>query len=207
MALETLASELVAAYEGFLSVLPPFFQSFINLFFLALLIFIYAVFIWSFHRFISNKNIFNLDLSKYNTTKHPVLVKVIAVSLYFLEYIIILPFLIFFWFSIFGLFLIMFTSLEIESVLVISAVIIAAIRITAYSHDSAARELAKLFPLTLLATFILTPDFFKFERILNNISQIPGFFDTIIIYLGFIMVLELILRFFEFLFSALEIGK
>ena len=205
MAIGDIASLLADAYSGFLSILPPFFQSFFNLFFLALLIFIYGIFVWGLHKFVSHKNIFNFDLNKYNKAKHPVLIKAIATMLYVLEYMIILPLLILFWFSIFGIFLIIFTDLDVGSILVISAVIIAAIRITAYSNESAGRELAKLLPLTILATFILSPGFFEFERVLNNINQISGFFSTIYNYLLFIIILEFILRFFEFIFSILDL--
>lgn len=202
MAIADFTSGIIIAYKGFLSLLPPFFQNFFNFFFLALLIFLYATFVWKLHRFISTKNIFNLDLNKYNTAEHPTTAKIVAGGLYFLEYIIILPFLIFFWFSIFGISLIIFTDLQIGSILIISAVIVAAIRITAYSNQEViAREVAKLLPLTLLAISLIAPDFFELERVLNNINQIPDFLSQIFYYLGFIIILEIILRFFEFIFS------
>jgi len=194
-------SELIAAYKGFLSLLHPFFQSFFNFFFLAVLIFIYATLVWKLHNFISKKNILNLDLSKYNTSEHPTLAKIIAGALYFLEYIIILPFLIFFWFSVFGISLTIFTDLPIGTILVVSTVTVAAIRITSYSNENVAKELAKLLPLNLLAISLLVPGFFEFERILNNINQIPSFLSQIFYYLGFIMALEVILRLFYFIFS------
>ena len=98
MAFTDFTSDLILAYNGFLSLLSPFFQTFFNLFFLALMIFLYATFVWKLHRFISKKNILDLDLNRYNTAEHPTNAKVVAGALYFLEYAIILPFLIFFWF-------------------------------------------------------------------------------------------------------------
>ena len=201
MAIETFTSELVAAYAGFLSTLSPFFQNFFNLFLLAALIFLYAIFIWELHNFISTKNIFDLNLSKYNKVEHDLLAKVVATGLYFLEYIIIMPLLVFFWFSIFGIFMLIFTDLQIDFILVISAVIVAAIRITAHYKEPVAREVAKLLPLNLLAISLLVPGFFSFERILGNISQIPEFFSVILYYLLFIVLLETILRIFELVFS------
>ncbi|MEK6840934.1 MAG: hypothetical protein AABX79_03195 [Nanoarchaeota archaeon] len=201
MAFTDLVSQLSLAYQGFLSLIPAFFQTFFNFFFLALMIFLYALFIWKLHNFISEKNILNLDLSRYNTAEHPAVAKIVAVALYFLEYIIILPFLIFFWFSVFGISLAIFTDLEIGSILIISTVIVAAIRITSYASEDTAKELAKLLPLNLLAISLLVPGFFDFERVLNNLNQIPGFLSQIFYYLGFIMALEIILRFFDFLFS------
>jgi len=209
MALADLTSELVGAYSGFLSVLPPFFQSFFNLFFLALLIVIYAVFIWKFHRFIARRNIFELNLSKYNTAEHPVLVRIVAVFLYFLEYIILMPILIFFWFVVFTVFLIFLTEeLPVNTVLLLSVTVIAAIRMCSYLPnygENVAKEVAKLLPLTLLAVSLVTRGFFDFERILEQLSQIPSFFSLILNYLLFIIILEIILRFFEFIFSLLNL--
>ena len=201
MAFTDFTSDLILAYNGFLSLLSPFFQTFFNLFFLALMIFLYATFVWKLHKFISTKNILNLDLNRYNTAEHPTNAKIVAGALYFLEYAIILPFLIFFWFSIFGISLTIFTDLEVGTILVISTVIVAAIRVTSYSNEVIAKEVAKLLPLTLLAISLLVPGFFEFERVLNNINQIPGFLSQIFYYLGFIMLLEIILRFFDFIFS------
>lgn len=201
MALADFTSDLIAAYTGFLSLLPPFFQTFFNFFFLAVLIFAYATFVWKLHKFISIKNILNLDLNQYNTAEHPTNAKLVAIGLYFLEYIIIMPALIFLWFSVFGISLTIFTDLDIGTILVISTVVVAAIRITAYSNEAIAREVAKLLPLTLLAISLLIPGFFEFERVLNNINQIPDFLSQIFYYLGFIILVEVILRFFEFIFS------
>jgi len=205
MAIGDFTSELTTAYSGFLSILPPFFQTFLNLFFLALLIFLYTTFIWKLHKFISTKNILNLDLNRYNTAEHPTNAKMVAGALYFLEYIIIMPLLIFLWFSIFGVSIIIFTDLQIGSVLVISTVIVAAIRILSYSNETIAREVAKLLPLNLLAISLLVPGFFEFERVLNNINQVPDFLSQIFYYLGFIIILEVILRLFEFIFSVFDL--
>ena len=194
-------SELIIAYNGFLSVLPSFFQTFFNLFFLALLIFAYAAFIWKLHNFISTKNVLNLKLNQYNTADHPTVAKILSVALYIVEYMIIMPCLIFFWFSIFGLSMIVFTNLHIDVILVVSTVIVAAIRITAYFDEVIAKEVAKLLPLNLLAISLLVPGFFEVERVLNNLNQVPGFLSQIFYYLGFIVLLEVILRFFELIFS------
>ena len=48
---------------------------------------------------------------------------------------------------------------------------------------------------------MLTPGFFNLERILENFSLLSGFFDKVIAYLIFMIVLEIVLRFFDFIFS------
>ena len=209
MALESLTSQLTEAYSAFIASLPPFFQSFFNLFFLALLVVIYAVFIWKFHRFIGTRNIFNLNLSKYNTADHPTVAKIVAGALYLLEYIILLPVIIFFWFAVFTIFLIFLAeNLELSTVLAVSVTAIAAVRMITYLPgygETIAKEVAKVLPITLLAVALTTGNFFDFERILGQLSEIPEFFNIILNYLLFIVVLETILRFFEFVFSFLNL--
>ena len=193
---------VVKMYDVFISSLPTWAQNFVNLFFLIMLVFIYSLFIWKFYKFIATKNIFGLNLNKYNKTDNPLLTKLLAGGFYFLEYLIVLPFIIFFWFAIFAFFLILLTdSLEVGPLLIVTAVIIAVIRISCYYKEELAKELAKLLPLTLLAVALLNQNFFDFDRIIGHISQLPNFFNKIIIYLVFIIVLEIILRFFDFIFS------
>ncbi len=195
-------NEIGSIYDGFLQTLPLWAQTFVNLFLLVVVVLVYSIFIWKFYRFISTKNIFGLDLHKYNKSNHPFGTKVLAASLYFLEYIIILPFIIFFWFAIFTLFFIILTGdLDIQKILVISAIVISAIRMASYYKEDLSKDLAKLLPFTLLSIAILTPGFFNFERIISNFTEIPTLLDNVLLYLIFIIILEIVLRFFDFLFS------
>ena len=70
--------DFLGIYESFTQALPSWAQTFITLFLLVLLVFIYSWFIWKFYRFISTKNIFGLNLNKYNKSKHPLLEKFMA---------------------------------------------------------------------------------------------------------------------------------
>jgi len=203
-----LIEDIIAAYHGFLANLPLWAQNFIELFLLVILVVAYTIFIWKLYRFISRKNFFRLNLNKYNKSEHVFIEKIIAGFFYILEYIIILPFLIFFWFAVFTLFLMLLTNdMEISSILVIAAVVIAAVRMTAYYKEDLSKELAKLLPFTLLAIAMLTPGFFDLGRILQNISKIPTFFGEIVIYIVFIISLEIILRFFDFIFSLFGLAE
>ena len=200
--IETFTTTIVDAYNAFLTSLPTWAQSFVNLFLLIILVFAYAIFIWKFYRFIATKNIFGLDLNKYNKRNNPFLTKVFAGGFYFLEYLIILPFVVFFGFAIFTIFLMFLTeNLEVSALLTISAVIIAVIRMACYYKEDLAKDLAKLLPFTLLAISLVNPNIFNFTRILGNIAQLPSFFDKIIIYLVFIVILEIVLRLFDFIIS------
>ncbi|MEM3141520.1 MAG: hypothetical protein QXX55_01890, partial [Candidatus Pacearchaeota archaeon] len=65
-------------YQDFLLTLPPLMKTFVNLFFLLLIIMAYSILVWKLHIFIAQKNIFKFDLNKYNTAEHPLLSKLIA---------------------------------------------------------------------------------------------------------------------------------
>ena len=185
----------------------PTMVNFLNLFFLVLLVVFYSIFIWKFYRFIATKNLIKLNLNQYNKSEHPATSKFLKVIFYFIEYIVILPFLIFFWFFAFTLFLIILTkNIDINTILIISATIIASIRMTAYYKEDLSKDLAKLLPFTLLGIAITTKGFFNADKILTQINQIPLVLSSIFPYLVFILLLEIILRSFELLFSVLNIN-
>ncbi len=176
-------SQLFQEYEIFISTLPQLIQNFLNLFLFVLLIVIYSIFIWKFYKFIGTKNIFKFDLNKYNKSKHPLLTKIIAAGLYLLEYILVIPFIIFFWYAIFTFFLILFVeeAVAISTILFISAVAIAAIRMSSYLPkygENLAKDLAKILPFTFLAVSVLNPNIFTniIGKLSERFSEISIFF-------------------------------
>lgn len=200
--------ELFRIYQNTIANLPDFFGDFFSFMILVLLVVLYSIFVWKFYKFISKKNILGLDLNKYNKSTHPFFAKFFAGIFYLIEYILVLPFLIFFWFGVFTLFLIFLTEeLDINTLLIISATIVAAIRMTSYYKEDLSRDVAKLLPFTLLAVSILTPGFFSAERIFTQFNAIPQFLNNIVHYLLFIILLEIILRFFDFIFSLFGIEE
>lgn len=195
-------------YVSTISVLPITLQKFVNLFLLILLVLVYVIFIWKLDKFVAKKNILELNLKKYNKSEHPAMEKSVAGLFYFLEYIVILPFLIFFWFAVFTIFLILLTENASTNLIILScAVILSVIRIVSYYNENIAKELAKLLPLNLLAVAFFNANFFNFEKIINNISQIPPLIEDIVIYWAFIILLEIVLRFFDFFFSLFNIKE
>ena len=205
---DTIGGEIISYYNSFLSMFPLQTQQIIGLLLLTTLIVVYSVFIWKFYRFIAKKNILGLNLSQYNNSSHPFFEKALALIFYILEYIIILPIIIFFWFAVFTLFLIFLTEdVTTKQLLIVSVTIIAAIRVTSYYSEDLSKDLAKLLPFTLLAVAILKPGFFDIERIISQMTELPGFIEHIVVYLIFIIILESILRFFDFLFSLFGIEE
>jgi hypothetical protein len=203
------AEGILGFYNSFLSLFPIEVQNSIGIFLLVFAIFFYALIVWHGYRFISKKNLLNLNLNKYNTLKHPFFTKFIASLFYFLEYLIISPIVIFISFTIFTLLLIFLNEgLEIGGILLVSAAIIGAIRVASYHKEDVSRELAKFLPLTLLTISLLNPlSIFSFEKVLNQLNEIPDFLSQITSYLLFIIGLEIILRLFDFIFSLLGLEE
>ena len=199
---------LTEAYDSITASMPPFLQQFVAFFVLAIVIVIYAFTVWKFYKTISKRDILGLDLNKYNRSKHPTFTKVIAGIFYLIEYILIAPLVIFLWFGLLTFLLILITEgLSTPTLIIVSGVMIAVIRITAYAHEDLSQDIAKIVPLTLLATSLLNPAFFSVDRILGTFAEIPTLFGDIGIYFVFITFLEVILRLFDFIFSLVGIAQ
>lgn len=205
---ENIGTDFFNAYTSLLSSFPLAGQKFISFLFIVILVVIYAIFIWKFYQSISTKNLLELNLNQYNKSERPLFAKILAVTFYVLEYIIIFPALIFIWFSVFTLFLILLTeNLPTETLLLISATVIAAIRLTSYYKKKLSEDLAKLVPFTLLAISLVNPDFFSIERIFNQFRELSMIFNDLLIYLVFIIIIEAILRSIDLLFSYFKIKE
>mgnify|MGYP001615564849 FL=1 len=197
---------LIETYQSFIDFFPSYIGTSLNLLIIIMVVVLYSFFIWKFQKFISRKNIINLDLNKYNKIENPLSTKLRASALYFLEYILIIPIIIFIIYVLFTFSLLIFINyLDTSTILAISAIIIVSIRILSYYKENLSQEVAKLLPFNLLAVAILNPNTFSqtqyLEKILGNISSIPSVFSQIFYYLFFIIIIEVVLRFFDFIFS------
>jgi len=173
-----------------------------------LVIVIYSVLIFYFYKFLAKKNIISLNLNQYNKTENLFFTKLFAFVFYIIEYIIILPVVTIFWFAIFSiLLLIMAKTMTIATIMLISAALIASVRITSYINQNISQEIAKIVPFTLLALALTQPEFFNFNLLIERITQIPSVLINIPYYLLFIIVLELILRAGNLIKSFINIEK
>ncbi|MFA5173859.1 MAG: hypothetical protein WC438_01635 [Candidatus Pacearchaeota archaeon] len=175
--------------------LPEKYQILVGLLFYILFIVLYSLFIWKFYRFLARKDIIQLNLSQYNYAQHPAWEKVTATALYIVEYLIILPFLVLFWFSVFSVFLLVLSKGQTTAqILLITAAIISATRITSYISEDLSKDVAKLFPFTALVIFLLEPESIGLVNFFDKIAQIPSLFQHILIFIIFIFIIEFILR-------------
>jgi hypothetical protein len=200
---DIITQNLNDVYVAFSSQIPEQYRPLIILAFYTLVITIYAIFIWKFYKFLARRNIFDLNLEQHNKTEHPFWNKLLASGFFLLEYIIILPVLVFFWFSILAVFLLLLSkSQSVSQILVISAAIVAATRMTAYYSTDLSKDLAKMFPFIVLAIFLLQPEFFFVEKLISRFAEIPSLLGHIFIYLIFIFALEVLMR---FLFTIIDL--
>lgn len=170
--------------------------SILNLLIFSILIAIYSVFIWKFYKFLARRNIIYLNLKQYNKTERPLLNKFLHSILFLAEYIIILPIIVLIWFVILSLFLLVLSKQQsVQQIILISAAIVAATRITAYISESLSRDLSKMFPFTILVIFLLDPNFFSLDLLVKRFFEISGFLNNIVFYFVFILIVEFLLRF------------
>lgn len=198
---------VVESYSSAIGALSPQMQQFITLLLLTIFVVVYGVLIWKFYILISTKNILRINLNKYNSASHPALEKIVAGGLYVVEYLVILPVLIYISFILFtSLLSIISTGLDPKDIVLISAITISAVRATSYiPHygESVAKEIAKIVPLTLLVIAFTSPNFFKLNEIAVGIGKIPAALSIGGIYIVFIVILELLLRFIDFVTGQL----
>jgi|APSaa5957512576_1039674.scaffolds.fasta_scaffold51249_2 hypothetical protein len=185
-------------YNNIAGAIPDQYSLIATLLFFTLIIVIYSVFVYYFYKFIAKKNIIELNLDQYNRTEHPTATKLLAVFFYIVEYIILLPVLTLIWFSVFSVFLLLLSETsQAATILMLSAALIASIRVVSYVSQNLSRDLAKVVPFTLLALFITNPNFFVVSRFFERISQIPDLLSHVPYYLILIIVLEILMRIFD----------
>jgi hypothetical protein len=182
----------------FFKIIPKDYELLITLFLFTILIISYALFVYFFYKFISKKNIINLDLTQYNKNKNAWILRSLAFLLYILEYIIILPIIVSVGFILLSIFLLVLSkSASVITILTISAALVASVRIASYFYKDLATDLAKMLPLSLLGIFLIDPNFFSFKILFQRFNEITGLLNEILIYIIFIVLLEFFMRILE----------
>lgn len=193
--LNSTANLFVRMYTDFQTVFPESLRILPPLILFTFLIALYAIFVWVFYRFVAQRDLIRLNLKQYNILKHSFGVKVLAIILYIVEFIFVLPFVVFFWFAVFSMLMIILAKAHnLQTILILSASIVTAIRITSYYKEDLARDLAKMVPLTFLGVALLTPGFFDVADTFSKLSQIPVLFQSLVYYAVFIISIEILLR-------------
>ena len=171
--------------------------TYLELFTFTIGIVLYAVFIWFFYRNLSKRDLFKLDLSKYDRAevKHKTTRKAGSAFLYLLKYFIIFPFYVVIWFLVFLIFLLVLAeNVTLGQIALISGALVSTVRITSYLNEDLSHDLAKLTPLVILGVFLTDPNFFSFDLIIGRLQGVPSLGWQLLHFISFCILLEWVLR-------------
>ena len=156
---------------------------------------VYTIFIFKFHRFIGSRDIFEYDLAKYQHARFRSVRIFIHAVLYVAKYLLVFPFVAFFWFAVLTVMLsFLAKEEEIATVLLVSMAVVSAIRVTAYYNEDLSRDLARVLPYALLGVFVIQVSYFQVANSLEALKLAVNELETILYYLMFVIALEFVLR-------------
>jgi len=172
-------------------------ETYLQLFVFTIGLFIYAIFVWYFYRTLSKRDLFKINLEKYDLpyVKHKTLGKLGSIIAYILKYGFVLPVYIFLWFLILSFFLLILSeNITVDHIILTSVVVVSATRVASYYKEDLSNDMAKLIPFALLAILLIDPNFFSMETTIARFSEIPNLWSQILRFLIFSIVLEWMLR-------------
>ncbi|MBC8281076.1 MAG: hypothetical protein H8E48_09855 [Chloroflexi bacterium] len=156
---------------------------------------LYALFIFKFYQFVASKDIFGLDVSKYEQARFKAARVFLHLTLYVAKYLFIFPLVAFFWFAAITIMLSFLASdQDFREILLIAMAVVGTIRICAYITEDLSRDLAKMLPFGVLAFVIIELSSFDAADSLDVLKQADDNREAILYYLGFTIALELALR-------------
>lgn len=171
-----------------------FDQQFINLILATMLLFLVMFITWWVYKKLSTRNIFSLFGKK--TSEKDLTAK--DYWIYGLKYFLLFPVITFIGFLIFALSLFLLikpTDVIVKSnILFIAIIIVCTIRASAYVSEAMAEDLAKLVPLSLFGVLLTHPAAAATGVTAENFLTFLFLIPSILKYLLFIVILELILR-------------
>lgn len=154
---------------------------------------IYGIFIFHFYRFLAKRDMFNIKLAKRLSSGKGT-TKAGSVLAYIVTNFFIYPIVIFVWFIVYSLFMFFLAQgVEPATVFLVVSALVISVRIAAYYAEDLAKDLAKLLPFAMLGVFLLSPQFFTVEDIIQRINQFSGLFIQISEFLIFAIVIETVL--------------
>jgi len=187
---ETVFDPLLLLHGDFASVVGP---NLINLVIYTFAIAAYSIFVWHFHRFVAQRDVFKWDTEKFE--RSGTLGRFGHGFAYFVKYLVAYPILVFVWFGVFSVFMFLLgKSLPVENVLLITFALVTSIRIVAYYAEEMSNTLAILIPVTLLIVYVSDPSFFDFGAVGDRAFNVLNFVGDILKYTAFSVFMEWVLR-------------
>ena len=169
---------------------------------------VYAVFIFHFYRFLSARDMFRFDLSRYQESRFKVIRGFFHFVMYIVKYIVVFPVFAFFWFAVLTVIL-AFLSKDraFSEVLLVALATVSAIRVAAYYNEDLSRDLAKILPFAVLGIFIIDASFFTIEDSLAVLQDANNQREVVFYYFVFLVALEFILRMVFGYFKLIVVGR
>ena len=156
---------------------------------------VYAIFVFKFYRFVASRDMFNLDLSKYEESRFRWVRAFLHIVLYLGKYIILFPVFAFFWFAVLTLILAFLSKGQsFSDVLLTALATVGAIRVAAYYNEDLSKDLAKILPFAVLGIFLIDASFFTVSESLDVLKESADHRESILYYLIFLIGMEFVLR-------------
>ncbi|MBN1175941.1 hypothetical protein JXA48_04830 [Candidatus Woesearchaeota archaeon] len=170
-------------------------------------IFIYSFFIFKFYRFLADKDIIKRHWHKKYEWRESFLTTFMKGIFYTLEYLIIAPIAVFFWFFVLAGLLLLLSSNTPSQIMLVSMAIIGAIRIAAHYNSDLSKDLAKMIPFAFLGVYVIDMHAIPLSELVTKGLEFLSMIDTMLFFLLFIVVLESILRIIHFIFKIIGLKK
>lgn len=156
---------------------------------------VYAVFVFNFYRFVATRDMFQIDLSKYEESRFRWVRAFLQIVMYVIKYLIVFPVFAFFWFAILTLILTFLSKDQsFTEILLMALATVSAIRVTSYYNEALSTDLAKILPFAVLGIFLIDTSFFTISDSLDTLLEAEGYMENILYYLAFLILLEFALR-------------
>ena len=156
---------------------------------------VYAIFVFTFYRFVAARDMFALDLSRYEQSRYKWLRSVLHVVMYVAKYILLFPFFAFFWFAVITAILAFLAKDQsFSQVLLMGLATVGTIRVAAYVNQDLSRDLAKMLPFAVLGIFLVNTSFFQIDDSLALLDETLDHTENILYYLVYLIALEFALR-------------
>ena len=156
---------------------------------------IFAIFVFKFYRFVAARDVFELDIGKYEGLSFRWMRSLLHRILFVVKYLLLFPVFAFFWFAVLTVILAFLSKDQTFSqTLLIALVTVSAIRVTAYYKEDLARDLAKILPFAVLSALLINSSFSSVSDSLDRLRMAGDYSETIFYYLVFLIALEFVLR-------------
>lgn len=156
---------------------------------------LFAIFVFKFYRFVAARDVFALDLGRYEGLSFRWMRSLLHLILYVVKYLLLFPVFAFFWFAVLTVTLSFLSRGQTFSeTLLIALVTVSAIRVTAYYNEDLARDLAKILPFAVLSVILINASFSSVSDSLDRLRTAGDHSETIFYYLVFLIALEFVLR-------------